>query len=66
MKFEPGKSGNPRGRPRRPPSVGQLLKRVVGESDPQVLERLCRRIFEAALSGDVSAARWVVENLREA
>ena len=57
-KWQPGQSGNPNG---RPPGTGEVAKLRAGiaERVPEILERLT----EAALAGDVSAARLLLERV---
>jgi len=53
-RFMPGSSGNPQGRPKRPPDP---LRARLAEAAPQLLENL----LAAAAEGDVSAARVLLD-----
>jgi len=56
MKFAPGKSGNPRGRPR---STGQAakLRRAIESDLPEILAAM----VAAARGGDVAAAKLLLD-----
>lgn len=54
MPWEPGKSGNPGGRPKRRPiaeSLKDALDETVGRSDKTRRQALVERLFRIALSG---------------
>ena len=55
-RWQPGQSGNPQG---RPPGSGEIAKLRAGiaERIPEILDRL----VEAALVGDIQAARLLLE-----
>jgi len=57
-RWQPGQSGNPMG---RPPGTGEVAKLRAGiaERVPEILDRLT----EAALAGDVQAARLLLERV---
>lgn len=59
-RFEKGKSGNPKGRPKRPDDVYTVLQRVLkrkvrpkgADRQTPISEALIRKLRELALSGD--------------
>ena len=57
-RWQPGKSGNPRG---KPPGTGELqkLRTAIGEHVPAIIEQLAT----AAIAGDVQAARLILERV---
>jgi|TARA_R110000824_G_C14877572_1_gene643001 hypothetical protein len=57
MAWEKGKSGNPRGRPRKSQRTMAQLRSQISEHLPDVIEVLA----SAAKDGDVQAARILVE-----
>ena len=57
MAWEKGKSGNPRGRPRKSQKTMAQLRSQISEHLPDVIEVLA----SAAKDGDVQAARILVE-----
>jgi hypothetical protein len=57
MAWEKGKSGNPRGRPRKSQKTMAQLRSQISEHLPDVIEVLAG----AAKEGDVQAARILVE-----
>ena len=57
MTWEKGKSGNPRGRPRKSQKTMAQLRGQISEHLPAVIEVLA----DAAKEGDVQAARILVE-----
>ena len=57
-RWRPGESGNPRGKPRGAGKVARL-REAIGDALPQVIERL----VQSALSGDVGAARLLLERV---
>lgn len=66
MAFEKGKSGNPGGRPSVKP-WREALELAVNEEDPVTKKRKLRRIAEAvidaAMAGDMTAAKEVGDRL---
>jgi hypothetical protein len=59
-KFQKGKSGNPAGRPKGSKNRATLLAIAAMEGE---LDAVVRKIIEAAKSGDMTAARLVVDKL---
>jgi hypothetical protein len=54
-RFQPGKSGNPAGRPKGIPNPSRVLRQMIDA------EAIVKRLEQAALSGDVAAARTLLE-----
>lgn len=57
-RWEPGKSGNPAGRPIGTGQIAQL-RAAIGERVPAILEQL----IDKATSGDIGAARLLLERV---
>lgn len=57
-KFAPGKSGNPKGRPRKASTVQGLRDRLAKDAD-----NIIASVIDAALAGDVQAAKLVLERV---
>ena len=57
-RWEPGRSGNPAGRPSGTGQVAEI-RAAIGERVPAILEQLITQ----AISGDVSAARLLLERV---
>jgi hypothetical protein len=60
--FQPGKSGNPRGKRKGTASLALALTRLL-RNEPERLERIAATLCDAAAAGDVSAARLLFERL---
>lgn len=69
--FKPGKSGNPRGRPKGVPTLQEVMTKEAAklvkvkqgdkiESVPKIAV-VARRVFAQALEGDLSAARLIFQ-----
>lgn len=58
--WKPGQSGNPRGRPRGSRNQATMLAMAAMEGE---LSEVVRVVIEAAKSGDMGAARLVVDKL---
>ncbi len=57
MKFQPGVSGNPRGRPRKRAVTNEELRGELRTEIPAILKSLVQR----ALEGDTASAKLVLE-----
>src|SRR5438552_551047 len=74
-RFRPGQSGNPRGRPRRPRALGEMVEKALGESieatenDKPIritkLEAVVKQFVNKAAKGDQRAAQFVFGLLRD-
>ena len=71
-RFKPGETGNPRGRPRRTPSIEESLRTVIEEKVSivdengksqrvTVLEAACRGLAMKAVGGDSTAVKSLFE-----
>jgi hypothetical protein len=60
--FQPGKSGNPRGKKKGAASLALALQKLLGR-EPEKLEAIARTLVDSAIAGDVSAARLLFERL---
>jgi len=58
--WQPGQSGNPKGRPPGIRNKATLMAMAVLEGDA---ERIAQQVVSAALAGDMTAARLVLERL---
>lgn len=56
--FQPGQSGNPKGRPKSNLTASDLRKRLAKDADA-----IIDTVVQAALAGDVQAAKLVLERL---
>ena len=59
MKFQPGQSGNPNGRPRSDKTKYADMRRLLEENAMPVIERL----LASALEGDMAACKLVIERV---
>lgn len=66
MKFQPGQSGNPGGRPKRRPVTATILEefqKLDDTSGEPVVRRLVRSMISEALNGNMTAARLLIERI---
>jgi len=70
MKWQPGQSGNPNGRPRKTQSLTHALteygKRSVDASDGQkttLQELLVKTLWNLALGGDMTAIKYIFDRI---
>ena len=61
-RWKKGVSGNPAGRRKGSVSLAAALQRLL-KKEPQKLESVARTLVDAAIAGDVSAARLLFERL---
>ena len=63
--FKPGKSGNPKGRPRTEYCVPDILREFGKNIDPVTkktyYEAMCAKAWKLAASGDRAARDWVTD-----
>lgn len=69
--FQPGRSGNPRGRPRGKPTPEEVLQRELGRhikvqvggsiTSISKLEAVMRKLIQQAMEGDTGASRLIVQ-----
>ena len=59
MKFQPGQSGNPNGRPRSDKTKYVGVRRLLEENAASVVSRL----IESALEGDIAACKIVIDRV---
>lgn len=62
FKWKPGQSGNPAGRRKGSVSLAAALQKLLLK-EPEKLESVARTLVDAAIAGDVSAARLLFERL---
>lgn len=65
MTFEPGKSGNPRGRPKRGTAMADALRTVLNKSQDgkQNKRAVAEKLVEMARSGNVEAMKLVFDRI---
>ena len=66
VKFKPGQSGNPKGRPRKLPALDKLLAEVLGYEEGQPEEtakakEILSALYAKAVKGDTRAAEIILE-----
>lgn len=63
MQFEPGKSGNPGGRPKRGKIITDALVVKLRQAEGSKLLALCDKLIELALDGEVSAIKEIFDRV---
>lgn len=56
--FQPGQSGNPKGRPLKGHSITETIREMMDEK-PEIKKALGGKIFQMALGGDMTAIRTI-------
>ena len=56
--YHRGKSGNPKGRPRKGYSITETFRDMFC-SDPELKAKLARNILDKAIAGDISACKLI-------
>jgi len=61
--FKPGQSGNPNGRPKKPPELNKLLADVLGEEKDGITaaEAILKALRMKAAKGDIRAAEVLLD-----
>ncbi len=62
VRWKKGQSGNPAGRRKGSVSLAAAMQRLLLK-EPQLIDQVARTIVNAAIAGDVSAARLLFERL---
>lgn len=57
-RWQPGESGNPKGRPKKGYSISEMMKELL-ESDPEKKRALVEAILAKAMTGDVAAMKAI-------
>jgi hypothetical protein len=62
-KFQPGQSGNPKGRPKKIPALDKLLSDVLGsvEDEDSEMKAVINALIARAKKGDVRAAEVLLD-----
>jgi hypothetical protein len=60
--FQPGQSGNPGGR-RKKPLIVEALEEIGAANDSEKAKKVAARLYSSALQGSVPAAKLIVEYL---
>ncbi len=67
MRWQPGQSGNPGGRPRRGRSATEVMQKLAAakrEGQPMSrVEEMCLKLLDLAIGGDVAAIKLALEYL---
>lgn len=57
--FPKGKSGNPKGRPKKLPGLDELLTEVLGDGD--AMERVLKKLLSMAEAGNLRAIEMILD-----
>ena len=62
-KFKKGQTGNPNGRPRKPPELNKIMADILGDEKNGLTtaERILKAIEAKALRGDIKAAEMLLD-----
>ena len=61
--FKPGRSGNPKGRPKKLPRLDDLLSEIMGEEKDGMTaaEAILKRLRQMATQGNIKAAEMLLD-----
>lgn len=59
--FQPGQSGNPKGRPKKLPEIDELMFEVLGNEDGTEAKEILNALVTKAKKGDVRAAEVLLD-----
>jgi hypothetical protein len=62
FKWKKGQSGNPSGKPKGTVSLAAAVQRLL-RKDPKLVDNIAKTIIDAAIAGDLGAARLLFERL---
>ena len=71
MKFKPGESGNPKGRPKKAEALTEILRTQLAKAKIQypdgsqlvAKEALAAKLIELAMEGDVPALKYIYDRI---
>ena len=66
MKWKPGESGNPSGRPKRSYLVSRVIEEALLEKDGSALVAIVEKLVEKARGGDLMAIKVILERVEGA
>ena len=64
--FAKGKSGNPKGRPKKGLAIADILTKIgsrIRSQDKTLKEEVLEKAYDMALSGDLNAIKFIAERL---